>query len=136
VYLVIVFLSMILPMLLLSSKLKRNLIIAQNLTSFSINASCHLLPTRQVLNHATREDIYRLYTQITWPSPLVNLGPSYTCRYWLHSLKIPLGQLWVGSHVIVITSCRLGKARPNHQVATTLGHYTQCHLDVGPTLQG
>jgi hypothetical protein len=32
VYLVIVFLSMILPMLLLSSKLKRNLIIAQNLT--------------------------------------------------------------------------------------------------------
>jgi hypothetical protein len=32
VYLVIVFLSMILPMLLLSSKLKRNIIIAQNLT--------------------------------------------------------------------------------------------------------
>jgi hypothetical protein len=32
VYLVIVFLSVILPMLLLSSKLKRNLIIAQNLT--------------------------------------------------------------------------------------------------------
>jgi hypothetical protein len=32
VYLVIVFLSMVLPMLLLSSKLKRNLIIAQNLT--------------------------------------------------------------------------------------------------------
>jgi transposase InsO family protein len=34
VYLVIVFLSVILPMLLLSSKLKRNLIIAQNLTIF------------------------------------------------------------------------------------------------------
>jgi hypothetical protein len=34
VYLVIVFLSMILPMLLLSSKLKRNLIIAQNSTWF------------------------------------------------------------------------------------------------------
>jgi hypothetical protein len=33
VYLVIVFLSVILSMLLLSSKLKRNLIIAQNLTS-------------------------------------------------------------------------------------------------------
>jgi hypothetical protein len=32
VYIVIVFLSVILPMLLLSSKLKRNLIIAQNLT--------------------------------------------------------------------------------------------------------
>jgi hypothetical protein len=35
VYLVIVFLSVILPMLLLSSKLKRNLIIAQNLTALT-----------------------------------------------------------------------------------------------------
>jgi hypothetical protein len=34
-YLVIVFLLVILPMLWLSSKLKRNLIIAQNLTSFT-----------------------------------------------------------------------------------------------------
>jgi hypothetical protein len=36
VYLVIVFLSVILPMLLLSSKLKRNLIIAQNLTIIEV----------------------------------------------------------------------------------------------------
>jgi hypothetical protein len=36
VYLVIVFLSVILPMLLLSSKLKRNLIISQNLTLISL----------------------------------------------------------------------------------------------------
>jgi hypothetical protein len=34
VYLVIVFLSVILPMLFLSSKLKRDLIIAQNLTTY------------------------------------------------------------------------------------------------------
>jgi hypothetical protein len=38
VYLVIVFLSMILPMLLLSSKLRRNLIIAQNLTDITVAA--------------------------------------------------------------------------------------------------
>jgi hypothetical protein len=34
-------------------------------------------------------------------------------------------------------SCRLGKARPNHRTSsTTWESYTQCHLDVGPTLQG
>jgi hypothetical protein len=36
VYLVIVFISVILPMLLLSIKLKRNLIIAQKLTRMSL----------------------------------------------------------------------------------------------------
>jgi hypothetical protein len=39
VYLVIVFLSVIRPMLLLSSKLKINLIIAQNLTYFAYKVS-------------------------------------------------------------------------------------------------
>jgi hypothetical protein len=47
VYLVIVFLTMILPMLLLSSKLKRNLIIAQNLT---------VVPSIY-LNHPTNDKI-------------------------------------------------------------------------------
>jgi hypothetical protein len=28
------------------------------------------------------------------------------------------------------------KPDPTTKMATTLGHYTQCHLDVGPTLQG
>jgi hypothetical protein len=42
VYLVIVFLSVILPMLLLSSKLKRKIIIAQNLTYCSGLDRCYL----------------------------------------------------------------------------------------------
>jgi hypothetical protein len=34
----------------------------------------HLLPTKHVLNQAIREDIYRLYIQVTWTSPLTSLG--------------------------------------------------------------
>lgn len=43
---------------------------------------------------------------------------------------------WTECWACYCTSCRLGKARPNHQVATTKGHYTQCHLDIGLVLQG
>jgi hypothetical protein len=43
VYLVIVFLSVILPMLLLSSKLKRNLIVAQNLTLTSVTDAVEIV---------------------------------------------------------------------------------------------
>jgi hypothetical protein len=42
--------------------------------SFSLDALCHLFPTRQVLNQAIREDIYRFYIHITWTSPPTSLG--------------------------------------------------------------
>jgi hypothetical protein len=92
------------------------------LFSFSLYPPCHLLLTRQVLNQAIREDIYRLYIQVTWTSPSTSLGlkmffylehflelrngiiisPPYTCRHWMHSLRIPFGQLWVRSHRLLI----------------------------------
>jgi hypothetical protein len=86
---------------------------------YSLDASVHLLPPRQIVNRDIREDIYRLYIQVTWTSPPTSLGskmsfylehflelrdgiivhPPYTYRHWMHSLKIPLGQLrsWFSS---------------------------------------
>jgi hypothetical protein len=89
------------------------------LFSFPLDAPRHLLTIRQLLNRAIREDIYRLYIQVTWTSPSRSLGlkmsfylehflelqdgiivfPPYMRRHWLHSIRIPLAQLWVDSHL-------------------------------------
>jgi hypothetical protein len=65
-------------------------------------------------------------------------GVAFYCgRVFLYSEGATLDTIMLlGDRYCYRTSCRLGKARPNHQVATTLGHYTQCHLDIGPALQG
>jgi hypothetical protein len=55
--------------------------------SFSLDAPRHLLPTRQVLNQAIREDIYRLYIQVTWTSPSTSLG-SKMSFYLEHFLEL------------------------------------------------
>jgi hypothetical protein len=108
--------------------------------SFSLDAPHHLLSTRQVLNQAIREDIYRLYIQVTWTSPPTSLGskmsfylehflelqdgiivrPPYTCKHWMHSLRIPLGQLQVGSHRLQIET--------DHHIPRSDRICQMCHL--------
>jgi hypothetical protein len=108
--------------------------------SFSLDAPRHLLSTRQVLNQAIREDIYRLYIQVTWTSPPTSLGskmsfylehflelwdgivvrPPYTRRHWMHSLRIPLGQLRVGSHRLRIET--------DHHIPRSDRICQMCHL--------
>jgi hypothetical protein len=108
--------------------------------SFSLDVPRHLLPTRQVLNHAIKEDIYKLYIQVTWTSPPTSLGskmsfyiehflelrdgiiilPPYTRKHWMHSLRIPLGQLLVGSHRLWIET--------NHHIPQYDRICQMCHL--------
>jgi len=42
--------------------------------SFSLDGPTHLLLTWKTLNQSIRENIYKLYIQVTWTSPLVSLG--------------------------------------------------------------
>jgi hypothetical protein len=81
-----------------------------------------------------------LYTQVTWTSPLTSMGskmsfylehflelqdgivvpPPYTRRHWMHSLRIPLGQLRVGSHRLRIET--------DHHIPQTDRICQMCHL--------
>ena len=87
-------------------------------SQYSLDAPDHLLPTRQELNKIIREDVYKQFVQVTWVNPPGGLRPKmafyvehfleiidglifqpqYTFRHWMHALRIPLGQLRVGSH--------------------------------------
>jgi hypothetical protein len=107
---------------------------------YSLDASAHLLPTRQIVNRDIREDIYRLYIQVTWTSPPTSLGskmsfylehflelrdgiivrPPYTYKHWMHSLRIPLGQLRVGSHRL--------RVETDHHIPRSDRICQMCHL--------
>lgn len=101
--------------------------------------SRHLWPPTQVLNKLTREDIYRLFIQVTCTSPSTSLGskmsylehflefqdgiivcPPCTHKHWMHSLKIPLGQLKVGSHRLWVET--------DHHIPRSERIFQVCHL--------
>jgi hypothetical protein len=68
------------------------------------------------------DSLATLVSVMSWESMLASLNPSVIELY---------------NRAYYSAICRLGKSRPNHKAsATTWESYTQCHLDVGPALQG
>jgi hypothetical protein len=92
------------------------------------------------LRTQTSERTYKLYIQVTWTSPSRSLGPKmffylenflelwdgiivhppYTYKHWMHSLRIPLVQLRIGSHRLQVET--------NHHIPRSDRVYQMCHL--------
>lgn len=107
---------------------------------YSLNALGHLLPNQQKLNKIIKEDIYRRYVQTTWTDPPNGLRPKmafytehrleirdgliirpqYMFQHWMHALRIPLGQLRVGSHRLWVET--------NHHINRADRICQLCHL--------